>query len=256
NQISVDDVLAVLNPLWHSKNETASRLRMRLEKILDWARVRGYRRGPNPAVWRGNLDTQLTARNKIQKVVHLKSLAYAQVPAFLVDLQKQTGTSARALHLGILTAARPGEIRGAVWDEFDLETGVWTVPAERMKGRKEHRVPLSPQALELIKSLPVIDGSPLLFPAPRGGKKLSDMAMTALLKRMGVESTAHGFRTSLRTWAAEETEHLPIVAEMALAHAQESKVVAAYQRGDLFKKRTALLTAWATYLDQVPDPED
>lgn len=233
--------------LWHAKTETASRLRGRLESILDWAAFRGYREGENPARWKGHLEHELPARSKVQKVEHHAALPYAELGAFMVELRKREGLSARALEFAILTAARSGEVRGATWAEIDLPGRIWTVPAERIKAGKEHRVPLSDEAVKLLEALPRIVGNPYVFPAPRGGQ-LSDMALTAVLRRMERGGlTQHGFRSTFRDWAGETTAYPREVCEHALAHKLADGVEAAYQRGDLLAKRARLMADWARY---------
>lgn len=237
--------------LWHAKTETASRLRGRLESILDWAAFRGYREGENPARWKGHLEHELPARSKVQKVEHHAALPYAELGAFMVELRKREGLSARALEFAILTAARSGEVRGATWAEIDLPGRIWTVPAERMKAGKEHRVPLSDEAVKLLEALPRIVGNPYVFPAPRGGQ-LSDMALTAVLRRMERSGlTQHGFRSTFRDWAGETTAYPREVCEHALAHKLADGVEAAYQRGDLLAKRARLMADWARYCGTV-----
>lgn len=253
---SVDTGLVqdALRPIWGTKTETASRLRGRIESVLDWAKVNGYREGENPARWRGHLDKLLPARSKVQKVEHHAALPYAEIGAFMVDLRKRDGTSARALEYSILTAGRSGEVRGAIWAEIDLVGKVWTIPGDRMKAGKEHRVPLSDAAVALLKALPRIKGSDHVFPAPRGGA-LSDMALTAVLKRMERDGlTQHGFRSTFRDWAGETTAYPREVIEHALAHQLKDKAEAAYQRGDLLAKRARLMGDWATYCGKVMKP--
>jgi integrase len=252
-------VLKVLEPIWTIKPETASRLRGRLESILDWAKVRGYREGENPARWRGHLDKLLPARAKVRKVEHHAALPYAELPAFMTALRAQEGTSARALEFAILTAARTGEVIGARLDEIAEREKVWTVPGERMKAGKEHRVPLSPRALAIVNG---IDHQPesdqrdgarseagaFVFPGGKTSKPLSNMALLMLLRRMGRDDlTAHGFRSTFRTWAAERTNFPREVIEAALAHTIGNKVEAAYQRGDMFEKRRRLMEAWTQF---------
>lgn len=241
-------VLRVLEPIWRTKAETASRLRGRIESILDWATVRKYRQGDNPARWRGHLDTQLPAPGKIKPAVHHPALDYQQIGAFMADLGSREGMGARALEYAILTAARSGEVRGATWDEIDLEERVWTVPGARMKAGKEHRVPLSDAAVTLLRSLPRLDDNEHVFPSERSRRPLSDMTLTAVLRRMGHgELTVHGFRSTFRVWAAERTNFPREVCEQALAHQLPDKVEAAYQRSDLFDKRRKLMEAWARF---------
>jgi integrase len=210
--------------------------------------VRGYRTGENPARWRGHLDKLLPARAKIQKVVHHPALPYSEIADFMGSLRSQDGIAARALELLILTAARTGEIIGAQWDEFDLKDKVWVAPGARMKAGREHRVPLSGPALAVLKQMNDIRESDFVFSGGKKGKPLSNMAMLALLKRIGRNDlTAHGFRSTFRDWAAERTTFPREVVEMALAHTIENKVEAAYRRGDLFQKRRQLMEAWARF---------
>jgi integrase len=246
SSIDTPEVLLVLEPIWRSTPETAARLRGRIEAILDWARVRKYRSGENPARWRGHLDKILPKRSKVQKVRHHPALPFTEAGAFMKTLREHDGTAARALEFIILTAARTGEAIAAQWGEIDLEEGVWTVPASRMKARKEHKVPLAPDAIALLKRLPKVSGCDFVFPGARKGKHLSNMACLKLLDRMGRKDlTVHGFRSTFRDWAAECTNFPREVAEAALAHAVGDKVEAAYRRGDAFKKRSLLMAAWA-----------
>jgi integrase len=241
-------VMKALEPIWQTKSETASRLRGRIEAVLDWATVRGYRKGENPARWRGHLDKLLPARAKIQKVVHHPALPFSEIADFMVSLRNQEGIAARALEFLILTSARTGEIIGARWDEVDLNENVWVVPGARMKAGREHRVPLSRPALAVLKNMKEIRESDFVFPGGRKGKPLSNMAMLALLKRIGRNDlTTHGFRSTFRDWAAERTTFPREVVEMALAHTIENKVEAAYRRGDLFQKRRQLMEKWARF---------
>jgi integrase len=245
-------VLKVLEPIWPTKPETASRLRGRIEAVLDWATVRGYRKGENPARWRGHLSKLLPARSKVRKVKHLAALPYADLPSFMVALQAQGGIAARALEFTILTAARTGESLGAKWNEISLIDRVWTVPAGRMKAGKEHRVPLSIWTLTILENMnPDGDaGDGFVFQGGKRGKPLSNMAMIAVLRRMGRgDATVHGFRRSFRDWAAERTNFPSEVAEMALAHAVGDKVEAAYRRSDLFERRRRIMVEWAKFCD-------
>lgn len=238
-------VLKVLEPIWTTKTETANRLRGRIESVLDWARVRGYRERENPARWRGHLEQLLPAPSKVQRVQHHAALPYADLPKFMEALRAQDGVSASALEFAILTVARTGEVIGAKWSEIDLKERVWTIPAERMKAGKEHRVPFSARTLAILKSMKALGSGEYVFPG-LNNKALSNMALLMLLRRMGREDiTAHGFRSTFRDWAAERTNFPAEVAEMALAHAVGDKVEAAYRRGDLFAKRRELMTAWA-----------
>lgn len=240
-------VLDALRPIWATKTETASRLRGRIENVLDWAKVSGYRDGDNPARWRGHLDKLLPARSKVRKVEHHAALPYAETGVFMVELRKREGTAARALEFSILCASRSGEVRGATWPEFDLAAKLWIIPADRMKAGKEHRVPLSDAAVALLEALPRVKGSPYVFPAPRGGP-LSDMALTAVLRRMKRDGlTQHGFRSTFRDWAGEVSQSPREVIEHALAHQLKDKAEAAYQRGDLLAKRAHLMADWAKF---------
>ncbi|RKQ73474.1 tyrosine-type recombinase/integrase [Oceanibaculum indicum] len=248
--VDTDLVLKALEPIWTEKPETASRLRQRIERVLDWATAREMRKGENPARWRGHLQNVLPSHAKVRKVQHHAALPYDQLPAFMTELAGQAGISARALEMAILTATRTGEVIGARWPEIDLEAAVWTIPAERMKAGKEHRVPLSRYAVgiltDLKKHADSADGH--VFPGMKKGKPLSNMAMLATLKRMDrADLTAHGFRSTFRDWAAERTGYPAEVAEMALAHTISSKVEAAYRRGDLFEKRRRMMEDWASF---------
>ena len=239
-------VLAILEPIWATKTETASRLRSRLELVIDWATARGEREGLNPARWRGHLDKLLPKPSKVAKVKHHAALPWREIGPFMARLRAAEGMGARCLEWAILTAARSGEARGATWSEIDLEARTWTVPAERMKAGREHRVPLSDAAIKLLQSLPRIAGNDLVFPAPRGGE-LSDSTLTAVLKRLGVPVTQHGFRSSFDDWATESTSYPTHITDMALAHTIGDKVEAAYRRGDLFEKRQRLMADWSDW---------
>lgn len=250
-------VLKVLEPIWTTKAETASRLRGRLEAVLGWATVRGYRKGDNPAAWRNHLDKVLPARSAVSKVEHHAALPYAEIGAFIDDLRGQAGIAARALEFAILTVARSGEVAGATWLEFDLKAGVWTIPPERMKAKREHRIPLSTRAVEIINEfLPLkTEDHGAVFPGRNGGP-LSNMSMLAVLKRMGrIDLTAHGFRSTFRDWAGETTAFPREVIEHALAHQLKDKAEAAYARGTLFDKRRRLMLEWATYCSTVKSAE-
>ena len=241
-------VMNVLDPIWSSKTETAGRVRGRIEVILDWATVRGFRSGENPARWRGHLDKLLPARSKVRKVKHHAALPYAEIGAFLRELRSREGASARALEFTILTAVRTGESLGAKWTEIDLANRVWIVPAERMKASREHRVPLSEAALELLTRVKEAQEGDVVFPGAYSGRPLSNMALLELLRGMGWgRVTTHGFRSTFRDWAAELTSFPSEVVEMALAHAVADQVEAAYRRGDLFHKRRRLMEAWAQF---------
>lgn len=234
--------------LWIARPETANRLRGRLEMVLDYAKVKGWRDGDNPARWRGHLDHLLPARQAVAKTVHHAALPYRDLPSFLADLRSREGIAARALEFAILTAARTGEVIGATWPEIDLE-GLWTIPGERMKAGREHRVPLSAAAMAVLAGLPHDARDKRVFP-------VSNMAMLMLLRRMGrADLTVHGFRSAFSDWAAEQTTAPSEVREMALAHAVGDKVEAAYRRGDLFEKRRQLMDAWAKYCES-QEPTD
>ena len=241
--VSQEHVLNVLEPIWKSKNETASRLRGRIEAVLDWATVRKYRSGENPARWKGHLDKLLAAPNKVQRVVHFRALPIDMMAGFMADLRQREGTAARALEFAILCASRSGEVRGVTWSEIDLEARVWTIPSDRMKAGKEHRVPLSESAIRIIQRQPRLASSELVFAAPRGGQ-LSDMTLSAVMRRMNVDAVPHGFRSTFRDWISERTSYPRDLAEQALAHTLENKVEAAYRRGDALEKRRELMQAW------------
>ena len=241
-------VMKAVEPIWNEKPETASRVRGRIEAILDWATARGFRAGENPARWRGHLDKLLPKKTKVRRIEHHAALPYREIAAFVAELRSQEGIAARALEFAILTAARTGEVIGALWGELDLADRLWTIPAERMKADKEHRVPLSDAAIAILEDLQRTRHGDYVFPGGRAGRPISNMAMTMTLRRMGRgELTVHGFRSSFRDWAAERTGFPAEVAEMALAHAVSDKVEAAYRRGDLFQKRRQLMDAWARY---------
>ncbi|HEX7688257.1 MAG TPA: integrase arm-type DNA-binding domain-containing protein [Burkholderiaceae bacterium] len=248
--VGMSHVLAVLEPIWRTKTETASRLRGRIEAVLDWATACGYRDGLNPARWKGHLAKVLPAANEVRGKDHHPALPIDEMGGFMLRLRQSEGMGARALEFAILTAARSGEVRGAVWAEFDFDEAVWNVPAERMKGRKPHRVPLSPTAVTLLKSLPKRTDSPYVF-AGRGAGTLSDMTLLSVVRRLDVPVVPHGFRSTFRDWAAERTNYPNHVAEMALAHTIGDKVEAAYRRGDLFQKRVRMMTDWAKFCGKV-----
>ena len=244
-------VMRVLEPIWLEKTETAKRLRGRIEKVLDWARVRGFRskEQENPARWRGHLDTLLQSPGKVQTVEHHPALPMDDMGAFMVELRKQEGMGARALEFAILTAARSGEVRGATWSEIDLKDATWTIPASRMKMKREHRAALNAEAVTLLESLSRTHD--LVFPNTKGDM-LSDMTLTAVLRRMNrSDITAHGFRSTFRDWCSERTNYPRDVAEMALAHAIGDKVEAAYRRGDLFEKRRRMMKEWGKFSSKV-----
>lgn len=251
--IDTSAVMKVLTPIWAKKTETASRLRGRIESVLDWAKVQGKRDGDNPARWRGHLDKLLPRPTKVAKVQNHPALPYAEVGSFMREVRKLAGGAARALELIILTAARTSEVINAERSEFDVDAKVWTVPAVRMKSGREHRVPLSTHALKVLRAQLEIKGSRWLFPGAKDDKPLSNMACLALLERMGRDDiTVHGFRSTFRDWAAEQTAFAGEVAEAALAHTVKDATEAAYRRGDLYGKRAALMQAWANYCGRVP----
>jgi integrase len=241
-------VMRVLTPIWSSKTETASRVRGRIEAILDWATVSGYRTGDNPARWKGHLDHLLPKRSKVAPVEHHEALDFREVGAFMAELRAEEGFAARALEFTNLTCSRTKEAIGAQWEEFDLAERVWTVPAARMKGGKEHRVPLSARAFAIVEEMAAIRSSQFVFPGQQDGRPLSNMAMLMLLRRMGHGAlTVHGFRSTFADWHAERTNFPAEVREMALAHTVGDKVEAAYRRGDLFEKRRQLAEAWGRF---------
>ncbi|MDD5365335.1 MAG: integrase arm-type DNA-binding domain-containing protein [Gallionellaceae bacterium] len=248
--IELPHILNILRPIWTTKTETASRLRGRIDNVLDWATVQGYRTGPSPARWKGHLDKLLAAPAKTAKVEHHAAMPYQQINGFLAALGGMEGIAARAVEFAILTAARSGEVRGATWAEIDLQAGVWTIPEERMKAGKEHRIPLSDRALSLLIALPRLADTETVFFSPRGGV-LSDMSLTAVMRRMEIDATVHGFRSSFRDWAGETTAYPREVIEHALAHQLKDKAEAAYARGTLFDKRRRLMDDWAKFCGTV-----
>jgi len=252
DQIDVDLVLEVIEPIWYTKTETASRIRGRIENILSWAIVRGHHGGPNPAIWRGYIEHLLPKKTKIAQPRHHPAMPYQNIGAFISELKLRNSTSAQALLFLILTASRTGEVIGARWNEMDMQSGIWTIPADRMKAKREHRVPLSHQTLTLLDSLPTKEG--WLFPSPHYGKHISNMAMLKYMRDMGYgvkghrgPYVPHGFRSTFRDWCAEQTDFPRELAESALAHVLRNKVEAAYQRSDLLEKRRPLMQAWADY---------
>jgi integrase len=248
-------VLKVLEPIWQEKPETANRARGRIESVLSWATVRGHRAGDNPARWRGHLDQLLPGRSKIARVKHHDAVPYADMPGFMGALRDKSAISARALEFTILTAARTGETIGARWSEFDLLTKLWIVPPERMKGGKEHRAPLSDRAVEILSVLPRTGN--FVFRAAKSDRPISSSAMLELVRGMrGMGATVHGFRSSFRDWAAEQTAYPTELCEMALAHAVGNKVEAAYKRGDMMEKRRRLMADWAAYCERAPAERD
>lgn len=247
--IDTAHIMKVLEPIWATKTETATRIRQRIEKVFDWCQARGYRTAENPARWDGHLKELLPQPAKIRTVQHFASVPYAALPAFFTRLHHHKGMSARALQFAILTAARSGMVRGAIWSEFDLTDKVWTVPADRMKAKKIHRVPLSDAAIVLLAGLPNFNATGLVFRSNRGGG-LSDTALLMVLRRMQVDAVPHGFRATFKTWSSECTACHRDVIEACLAHSLENKVEEAYQRGDMLEKRRALMNAWSLYCCQ------
>ena len=254
--ITADDCVRVLGPIWTEKPETASRLRGRMENVLDWCGAKGYRdrNTVNPASWRGNLKHLLAARSKKTGVRHHPAMPWRDIPAFMTKLRGRDGLAARALELLILTCARTSEVLLA--ERTEIEGDIWTVPGSRMKGGLEHRVPLVPRAVQIIESLPILEGNSFLFPGQRQGRPLSNMSMEMLLRRMGHDAiTVHGFRSTFRDWAAEQTGFPREIAEMCLAHLVGNEVERAYRRSELLAKRRELLTAWADYCASAAAPD-
>jgi integrase len=252
--IDTPAVLRVLEPIWTTKTETANRVRARIEAVLDWATVRGHRpKTDNPARWRGHLAIILPAPGAIARVRHHAALPWGEVAAFMAELRSREGVAARALEFAILTAARTNEVIGARWSEIDFSQGVWSIPAQRMKMDKEHRVPLSEPALALLRNLYTETGNDLLFIGQQTGRGLGDRALAEVLARMERTDnvTVHGFRSTFRDWAAEASHYANHVVEMALAHAIGNAVERAYRRGDLFAKRRQLMAEWATFCGAV-----
>jgi integrase len=243
--IDTGQVLRCIEPIWQTKGVTANRIRGRIEAVLNWATVRGYRTGDNPARWTGYLDQTLPAPAEIKKVENHPALPYAELPAFMAELASREGIAARALAFAILTAARTGEVIGATWDEIDLQAKLWTIPAARMKADKEHRIPLSDAVLEILAALP--RDSNWVFVGVAPGAAISSIAMYRVLRRVRDDVNVHGFRSTFSTWAHEQTGHSNHVIEMSLAHAIGNAVEKAYQRGDLFDKRRKLMNDWARF---------
>jgi integrase len=256
--VDVAHVMKILEPIWQSKPETAGRVRGRIETVLDWAKARNYRPkdSENPARWRGHLDQLLPKKTKVRRVRHQPAMPYRDVPGFMAGLRERDSISARGLEFTILAAVRTSEAIGATWDEIDIDAKTWTIPAERIKAERLHRVPLSARLLEILESIPREPGNPYLFIGARKGKGLSDMAMLELLRGMdGNGFTVHGFRSSFRDWCAEMTNYPREIAEAALAHVLKNDSEAAYQRGDLLEKRRRLMRDWARYCALPPRAE-
>jgi len=247
-------VLKALKPIWNTINSTAGRVRERIESVLDAAKAEGLREGDNPARWKGNLEYMLARPSKVRPVQHHAALPYSDMANFMTELRSNDCTAAKAMELVILTATRTSEAIGARWDEFEIDAKRWTIPAGRIKAGKQHQIPLSEPVLALLRTLPGPGAGKYVFPGLRHAKPLSNMALLMLLERMGRRHviTTHGFRSTFRDWAAEQTDHPREVVEMALAHAIENKVEAAYRRGDLFEKRRLLMRDWGRYCDGKP----
>jgi integrase len=258
NKISTDQIIQLLKPIWTEKNETAKRVQTRIAKILDSAKARGLRTDENPARWQGHLDTLLPKPSSVQKETHHPAMPYKELPSFWREISNSQSVSSYALRLLILTACRTSEVLQAKWDEFDLEEKVWIIPAERMKAKREHRVPLSGAALKLLNELPREVSSPYLFPGGKSGTHLSNMALLKHMRDKGYGPQGekgpyvpHGFRSSFRDWAGEVSQYPQDVAEMALAHTIKNKVEAAYRRGDLLEKRREMMRDWSNYVSQM-----
>ena len=251
--IDQEHVMKVLEPIWATKTETATRLRGRIESVLDWATTRKYRSGENPARWKGHLDNLLPAPSDIQKVESHRAVGYKDMAQFMAGLRTKEGLAARALEFAILCAARSGEVRGALWSEINQEEAIWVIPAKRMKAGKEHRVPLSAPAVKLLGALPRSESSDLIFPGSND-KPLSDMALTAVMRRMEVDAVPHGFRSTFRDWVGDCTNYQRDVAEFALAHKLSDKVEAAYRRGDALERRREMMEDWANFCSTFPPP--
>jgi integrase len=267
DEVDVDLVLKALSPIWSTKSETASRIRGRIEKVLSYAKGKKYRAGENPAVWRGNLDALLPANSKVKRTKHHPSLPFKHIASFMADLRARTGISSRALEFTILTASRSGAVRQATWSEFDLENKIWDVPASHMKGQRDHRVPLSDTVISLLKALPQLESSNLVFPSPRKqDSALSDDTLKMVIELINKERikkalpiwvdpvydkeiVPHGFRSTFRDWAAETTSYPHELQEIALAHTQSDKTEAAYRRGDMLEKRAQLMQDWANHCE-------
>ena len=256
SDIGQDDVLRCIEPIWVTKTETATRVRQRIEKVLDWATVRKFRTGSNPARWKGHLDTLLPKPTKLKKVQHRPALPYVEVGQFMSELRQKDSLSAKALELLILTATRPNETFAAKWDEFDLDDKHWVIPAERMKASKEHEIPLSVRAVELINSIPRVSGSDYVFPGTKLDKPMSTAAGMKVLKSMRPGFHQHGFRSTFRDWAAEQTSFQRLVIEHALAHQLKDNAEAAYHRSSMLPKRVKLMQAWTDYCAVIPSTSD
>jgi integrase len=247
NSVNTAAVMDIIEPLWRKKTETASRVRARIEVVLDYAKARHWREGENPARWRGHLAQMLPKRSKVQRVEHHAALPWNEIGAFMQRLRQDSGISARCLEFLILTAGRSGEVRGVRWDEVDLTRAVWTIPAHRMKGGREHRVPLSDQAMVVLRTMAQLGTDGLVFPGLKAAAAVSDVTLTRAAHSAGARATVHGFRSTFRDWCAEMTGYPRELAEAALAHTVEDKAEAAYQRGDLLERRRRLMAEWAAF---------
>ena len=251
--VDTADVTTSIRPLWSTKNETMVRVRNRIELVLSWAAAQGYRpKGFNPATWRGHLDQVLPKPSKVNKRTPFEAMPIDDMHGFMQRLRAVDGTGARCLEFTILTACRSGESRGATWTELDLEAGTWSIPKERMKAARSHRIPLSPEAIKMLAALPKFDNTDLVFPGRDSEKPLSDMSLTAIMRRFKMTAVPHGFRSTFTDWCAERTAYPSEVREMALAHAIGNETEAAYRRGDLFDKRRRLMTDWAIFIYSEP----
>jgi integrase len=250
--VDITHVTNIIEPHWATKNETINRVRNRIELVLDWAAVRKLRTGDNPARWKGNLNKLLADRSIVAPVTGHKALPVEALHAFALALRGVPGTSARCLEFVVLTACRSGEARLATWSEIDMASKTWAIPGQRMKSGRPHNVPLSAEAVALLEALPRVEGTTLLFPGAKKGKPLSDMSLTAVMRRMAVDAVPHGFRASFSSWCASSTAYPSEVREMALAHTIGDGTVAAYQRSDLFEKRRSLMADWAKFLGTAP----
>lgn len=253
DQVDLAHVVRILEPHWLTKTETMSRLRGRIETVLEWARVAGYRTGDNPAAW-ATLKHVLPNPGKVATVEHHAALPWAKLPTFMASLRQRRGIGARALEFAILTAARSGEVRLATWDEIDLDAKLWRISGERMKAGKPHTVPLSDAAIAILEAIPQIEGSPLVFTV--GGGALSDMTLSSVCKRMAVDAVPHGFRSTFKDWCRSSTSYADEVSELALAHVSDDKTRVAYARDQLLPKRAQLMQQWADYCASTPVEAD
>ncbi len=254
DQVSTELVLKAIRPIWYEKTETADRVRSRVENILDWAKIKGYRNEENPARWRGHLSFLLPSASKTKKVNHHKALSHHEIGNFLCELRKSDGVSARALEFCILTATRTGEVLHAKWSEISFENETWTIPASRMKSEKEHRVPLSTEAISILAGVARHSTGEYIFTSLGRDRPMSTNSMLMTLRNIENEVTVHGFRSTFRDWTAEKTAFAREVCEAALAHVVLNKTEAAYRRGDLFLKRKKLMNEWASYCNHPKAP--